>query len=155
MCVNFRALNNATVKDRFPLPRISDCLDAFHSLRYFTKINLTSGFWQLKVKEEDQHKTAFNTRQGKYYFKVMPFSLCNAPASFQSLINKALRKHLYKTCIVYLDDIVIFSETLEEHEVHLKEVLDILRLQELYYSPKKCYIRVKEFDFYRHRVSYN
>ena len=153
MCVDYRALNNITVKDIYPLPRIQECLNAFKGSKYFTKIDLTSGFWQLLIRAQDYFKTAFNTRQGKYQFKVMPFGLTNAPATFQTLINKILSPHLYKNVIVYLDDIVVFLKTLKEHKKHLEQVFLLLGEYKLYTSSSKCAIRVQEFDFCGHRVT--
>lgn len=155
MCINYRRLNSLTTKNRYPLPKIQDCLDAFAKAVYFSKLDLTLGFWQLLIEEDSIAKIAFNTIEGKFEFLVMLFSLTNALATFQTLMNGILRPYLFKVIVVYLDDIVIYSKTLEEHLEHLETILDLLVLYKLYASPLKCSIAVMEINFYRHRVKYN
>jgi transposase InsO family protein len=147
MCVDYRALNACSDKDTTPLPRIDDCLRAFGTARYFTKLDLLSGFWQVLVAEEDRHKTAFNTIYGKYEFKVMPFGLTNAPATFQKMMNQILRPYLHKFCVVYLDDIIIYSHTLEKHAEQLSTVLAMLKEYGLYARTSKCSVGKEEVEF--------
>jgi hypothetical protein len=107
MCVDYRALNDITIKNRYPLPRVDEIFDQLNRVRYFSKIDLRSGYWQIKVKDEDTHKTAFRTRYGHYEFLVTPFGLINASATFQTLMNDVLRPYLDKFVVVYLDDILV------------------------------------------------
>jgi Reverse transcriptase (RNA-dependent DNA polymerase) len=127
MCIDYRALNSQTIKNRYALPRIDELLDRLQGACIFTKIDLTSGYWQIAIASADRHKTAFRTRYGHYEFCVMPFGLTNAPATFQSLMNDIFHDLLDKCVIVYLDDILIFSKTPKEHEANVCEVLNRLR----------------------------
>ena len=119
MCINYRALNSQTIKNRYALPRIDELLDPLYGAKIFSKIDLTSGYWQIAIAPEDQHKTAFHIRYGHYQFNVMPFGLTNAPATFQSLMNDIFRDMLDVCVVVYLDDILVYSKTKEKHEEHL------------------------------------
>ncbi|UYV70247.1 K02A2.6-like [Cordylochernes scorpioides] len=114
-CVDYRNLNSVTVKDQYPLPRIDDCFDSLHGARYFTSLDLCSGYWQVEVEEQDREKTAFITPDGLYQFNVLPFGLCNGPATFERLMDTVLRTHKWKICLCYLDDVIIFSEDLHSH----------------------------------------
>ncbi|GBG85477.1 hypothetical protein CBR_g40118 [Chara braunii] len=147
MCIDYRDLNAITVKNREPLPRIDDLLDRVQGCRYFSKIDLTSGYHQIAIRPEDQHKTAFHTRYGLYEFVVMPFGLCNAPGTFQHAMNRIFHDYLDKFVIVYLDDILIFSKTVEEHVAHLDKVLSLLRQHKFKINVEKC-------EFGRTRVLY-
>ncbi|GBG59857.1 hypothetical protein CBR_g66664 [Chara braunii] len=146
MCID-RDLNAINVKNREPLPRINDLLDRVQGCRYFSKIDLKSGYHQIANWPEDQHKTAFQTRYGLYEFVVMPFCLCNAPGTFQHIMNRIFHDYLDKFVIVYLDDILIFSKTVEEHVAHLDKVLSLLRQHKLKINGEKC-------EFGRTRVLY-
>jgi hypothetical protein len=122
-CVDYRKINNITVKDKFPLPRIDETLDRLGSSQYFTSIDLKSGYWQIPIKESDKDKTAFVTHNGLYEWNVIPFGLCNAPATFQRYMNSILGKLGWEFCLVYLDDIIIFSNDFEEHVNYVCSVL--------------------------------
>ena len=140
MCIDYRLLNNVTKKDGYPLPRIQDCLDSIGKAKFVSKVDLTSGYWQIEVNEHSIPKTAFNTRSGKYEFLTMPFGLTNAPATFQRIMNEALRDLTHRYVIVYLDDIVVYSDTVEDHFNHLEEVFRRLDKVGLYAKPSKCTI---------------
>lgn len=125
-CVDYRALNKITRKDVYPMPRIDDALDTLQGAEYFSSLDLRSGYWQIPMNEADKKKTAFATPDGLYEFNVMPFGLCNAPATFERMIDNVLRGLKWKTCLCYLDDIVIFSSTFKEHLQRLDQVLTCL-----------------------------
>ncbi|KAG2212941.1 hypothetical protein INT45_002311, partial [Circinella minor] len=153
MCVDYRATNKKTIRINAPLPRIDECLERLQGAKYFTSLDLKSGYHQIKIRESDIPKTAFNTRYGQYSWKVLPFGLCNAPPSFQALMNKVLGDLLDRCCIVYLDDILIFSDSWDKHKEHVKMVLDKLRDNELYANYKKCEFGKEEITFLGFRVS--
>jgi hypothetical protein len=140
MCVDYRGLNRITSKNGYPLPRVQDLLDRIGRAQWLTKIDLASGFWQIRMDEDSVQKTAFNTTWGKFEWLVMPFGLCNAPATFQTVMNGVLREHLGEFVVVYLDDILIFSNTYEEHLDHLRTVLKSLKDNTLYAKTEKCTI---------------
>ena len=146
-------LNKLTRKDAYSLPRIQDYLDNIGKSKRLSKIDLTSGYWQIHVQELSIPKTAFNTRSGKYEFIAMPFGLCNAPATFQRIMNDALRDFLGKFVIVYLDDIVIYSDSDLEHESHLQQVFEALEKHDLFAKPSKCTIGATEIEFCAHIIS--
>ena len=123
MRIDYRALNSQTVKNRYALPRIDDLLNQLHGAKCFSKIDLTSGYWQIAIAEPDRYKTAFHTRYGHYEFNVMPFGLTNALATFQSLLNDIFRDMLDICVVVYLDDILIYSKNWTDHEQYLRQVL--------------------------------
>jgi transposase InsO family protein len=152
MCIDYRALNAVTLRDGYPLPRIQECIDEIGSARRLTKIDLTSGYWQIHMESSSVPKTAFNTNSGKFEFLVMPFGLTNAPATFQRIMNTALQEFLHKFVIVYLDDIVIYSDSDAEHEEHLEKVFRALQKAELFAKPSKCIIGAKELEFCGHIV---
>ena len=124
-CVDFRQLNAATVKDAHPLPRIDDLLDALHGAKWFSTLDLKSGYWQVPIAEQDKEKTAFRTSSGQLFeFNQVPFGLCNAPATFSRLMDRVLAGLHWETCLFYLDDIIVFSSTWEEHLARLREVFE-------------------------------
>ncbi|GJT06442.1 putative reverse transcriptase domain-containing protein [Tanacetum coccineum] len=137
MCIDYRELNKLTIKNRYPLPRIDDLFDQLQGACCFSKINLRSRYHQLRVQEEDIPKTAFRTRYGHFEFTVMPFGLTNAPAIFMDLMNRVCKPYLDKFVIVFIDDILIYSMSEEEHEVHLKTILDLLKKEKLCLEQKR------------------
>ncbi|KAL1914164.1 uncharacterized protein VTP21DRAFT_10268 [Calcarisporiella thermophila] len=153
MCVDYRALNNLTVKNKYPLPRIDECFDRLAGARIFSKLDLKSGYHQIRVHPDDVHKTAFNTRYGQFEFLVLPFGLTNAPPTFQALMNSILRPFLDKFVLVYLDDILIFSRDLREHKEHLRMVLNSLQEHQLIANLKKCTFAQKQLEFVGHIIS--
>ena len=147
MCTDYRALNKITIRNQYPLPRIDELLDRLHGARFFSKVDLASGYHQVRIKEADVPKTAFTTRYGLYEFLVLPFGLCNAPATFMRMMNNVLRPYLDTFVIVYLDDILIYSRNAEEHKQHLKTILELLRKHQLYAKRSKCQFGVKNVEF--------
>jgi len=132
LCVDYRALNRATIKNRYPLPLISELLDRFKRKKQFTRLDVRDAFHRLRIAKGDEHKTAFRTRYGHFEYLVMPFGLTGAPGSFQSYINDILRTYLDIFCVVYLDDILIYSDTPEEHVQHVCLILKALQEHGLY-----------------------
>ncbi|UYV73857.1 hypothetical protein LAZ67_11001152 [Cordylochernes scorpioides] len=152
-CVDYRNLNSVTVKDQYPLPRIDDCFDSLHGARYFTSLDLCSGYWQVEVEEQDREKTAFITPDGLYQFNVLPFGLCNGPATFERLMDTVLRTHKWKICLCYLDDVIIFSEDLHSHLNRLKTILECLKTAGLTLNASKCRFAYTELLIFGHVVS--
>nr|GEU42370.1 putative reverse transcriptase domain-containing protein [Tanacetum cinerariifolium] len=153
MCIDYRELNKLTIKNRYPLPRIDDLFDQLQGTCCFSKIDLRSGYHQLRVREEDIPKTAFRTRYGHFEFTVMPFGLTNAPVVFMDLMNRVCKPYLDKFIIVFIDDILIYSRSEEEHEAHLKTILDLLKKEKLYAKFSKCEFWLKEVQFLGHVVN--
>ena len=137
-CVDYRRLNYLTFKDSYPLPRMEDCVDRLGEAQYFTALDCNSGYWQIPVDPRDQPKTAFTCHEVVFEFNRMPFGLCNAPATFQRTVDILLSRYTWKSCLVYLDDIIVFSNTVEEHVTHVEEVLQVLRDSGFSLKLKKC-----------------
>jgi hypothetical protein len=152
LCVDYRMLNKVTIKDSYPLPVAEDLMDRLHGMKCATKLDLRSGYHQILIKAEHRERTAFVTRYGTYEWTVMPFGLCNAPATFQRLMNTIFRDLLDRCVIVYLDDILIYSKNPEEHKQHVREVLEILRKHKLYAKESKCVFGVDRLEFLGHIV---
>ncbi|GJU74570.1 hypothetical protein Tco_1265975 [Tanacetum coccineum] len=152
MCIDYRELNKLTVKNRYPLPRIDDLFDQLQGSSIYSKIDLRSGYHQLRVREEDIPKTAFRTRYGHYEFQVMPFGLTNAPAVFMDLMNRVCKPYLDKFVIVFIDDILIYSRNEKEHEEHLKTILELLKKEELYAKFSKCEFWINTVKFLGHVI---
>ena len=153
-CVDFRQLNAATIKDAHPLPRIDDLLDALHGAKWFSTLDLKSGYWQVSIAEQDKEKTAFRTSSGQLFeFNQVPFGLCNTPATFSRLMDRVLAGLHWETCLFYLDDIIVFSSTWEEHLTRLREVFERLRHAKLKLGATKCTFAAKEVSYLGHRVT--
>jgi hypothetical protein len=153
MCVDYRSLNEVTIKNKYPLPRIEDLFDQIKGVSVFSNIDLRSGYHQLKIRESDIPKAAFLTRYGLYEYTVMSFGLTNAPAYFMYLMNKVFMEYLDKFVVFFINDILIFSKTEEEHEKHLRMVLEKLRSNQLYTKFSKCEFWLTEVAFVGHVIS--
>ena len=151
--VDMRQLNALTVADKYPLPLITEILDTLKDAKYFTSMDLTSGYWQLHLAEEDRHKTAFITPDGLFEFKVLPFGLKNAPSGFQRMMDTILTAYRWKCCLVYLDDIIIFSPSFESHLKDLTSVMTTLQTHKIRLNGKKCKVAFTSIDFLGHVIS--
>ena len=152
MCIDYCELNSVTVQNSYSLSKIQDCLDMIETVTYFSKIDLTSEYWQINVKEKDCLKTAFNTHSDKYEFCVMLFELTNASATFQEIMNDILHLYLDKFVVVYLDNILIYSNFREEHLEHVQKVLALLKKHKLYAKLFKCAFLQQAIEFCDHIV---
>nr|GEV68532.1 putative reverse transcriptase domain-containing protein [Tanacetum cinerariifolium] len=152
MCIDYRELNKLTVKNRYSLPRIDDLFDQLQGSSVYSKIDLRSGYHQLRVREQDVQNTAFRTRYGHYEFQVMPFGLTNAPAVFMDLMNRVCKPYLDKFVIVFIDYILIYSKNEKEHEEHLKAILELLKKEKLYAKFSKCEFWIPKVQFLGHVI---
>src|ERR1044072_7076582 len=155
LCVDYRQLNKVTIKNRYPLSRIDDLMDQLVGACVFSKINLRSGYHQIRVKSEDIQKTAFRTRYGHYEYSVMPFGVTNAPGVFMEYMNRIFHLYLDKFVVVFIDDILIYSKNEEEHAEHLRVVLELLKEKKLYAKLSKCEFWLEEVSFLGHVISKN
>ena len=149
MCIDYQELNKLTIKNRYPLPRIDDLFDQLQGSSYYSKIDLRSGYHQLRVQEDHIPKIAFRTRYGHYEFLVMSFGLTNVPAVFMDLMNHVCKPYLDKFVIVFIDDILIYSRTKEEHGQHLPTILELLRKEKLYAKFSECEFWIREVQIFR------
>jgi hypothetical protein len=147
LCVDYRKLNAITVKNQHPLPLFSETLMNLSKPKYFTELDLRSGYHQIRIKEGDEWKTAFRTRLGHYQYNVMPFGVTNAPATLQHWINDVLRPHLDDFCTAYLDDILIYSDNLGQHKEHVRKILTLLEQNHVHLNPEKCEFHVQETKY--------
>jgi hypothetical protein len=147
LCIDYRLLNKITIKDKFPLPRIDDTIDALYGARYFSTLDLLSGYWQIEINEADKHKTAFICELGLFEFNRMPFGLTNSPSTFQRAMNNIFKNELYKFVLVYLDDIIIYSKTFDDHLIHLRNVFELLLSAGLRLNRTKC-------EFFKNKIDY-
>ena len=153
MCIDYWQINKVTVKNKYPLPRIEDLFNQFKGESVFSKIDLRSRYYQLRVKDVDVPKTTFRTRYGHYEFLVMPFGLTNASVAFMDLMNRVFHPYLDQFVVVFIDDILMYSKNTQEHKQHLRIVLQILREKKLFAKLSKCDLWLKEVSFLGHIVS--
>ena len=153
LCIDYRQLNKLTVKNKYPLPRIDDLFDQLKGASIFSKIDLRSGYHQLKIKNTDVHNMVFRTRYGHYEFLVMSFGLTNAPTAFMDLMNRVFRPYVDQFVVVFIDDILVYSKDRENHDTHIRVVLETLRKEQLYAKLSKCEFWLNEVSFLGHIVS--
>jgi hypothetical protein len=152
MCIDYRALNKVNIKNNYPLPRIDDLFDRLSGAKYFSRIDLKSGYYQIRIANEDVEKTVCRTRYGSYEFLVMSFGLCNAPSTFTTLMNTVFQEEIDDFVIIYIDDILVYSKTAEEHARHLEVVFRKLRNNKLYGNGEKNNFAQNEIEFLGHVV---
>ena len=147
LCVDYRGLNRVSVKNRYPLPLISEILDRLSGAKYFSKVDVKDAYYRIRLREGDEWKTAFRTRYSHFEYIVMPFGLSNTPATFQSYIHTALAGLVDVICVAYLDNILVFTKDRESHSTALRQIFERLQKAELYVKPSKCTFYQKEVEF--------
>ena len=152
LCVDYRALNKVTVRNKYPIPLIADLFDQLSNAKFFSKLDLRFGYHQVRISEGDEPKTTCVTRYGAFEFLVMPFGLTNASATFCTLMNQVFHDYLDKFVVIYLDDIMVYSLSLEEHEKHLRLVFERLRENQLYVKKEKCAFAQTQIQFLGHII---
>lgn len=148
-CVDYQHLNGIIKVDEYPLPQVDECLDLLSGQKYFSTLHLATGYWQVKMTKESQEKTAFTTHNGLYEFTIMPFGLCNVPATLQRLMMKVLKGLMNENCVVYLDDISVLGRTFKQHSNSLRVIFQRLREANLFMKPKKCHLAKQEVLYLR------
>lgn len=151
-CVDYRRLNERTVKDVYPIPRMDDCLDSLGDATVFSTVDCNAGYWQIPVAAEDRDKTKFTSHTGLFRFLRLPFGLVNAPASFQRALDIISSGQRNQTCLVYLDDVIVFSRTVGDHIRHLREVPLLLEKAGVSLKPSKCHLFQQEVEYLGHVV---
>jgi len=147
LCADDRGLNEVTKKDRHPLPLIREALDRLGGAKYFTKLDIKDAYHNIRIREGDEWKTTFSTKLGTDEYLVMPFGLCNALAAFQRWINEVLMEHIDMCCIVYLDDVLLYSNNLQQHRKDVRNILEAIRKSGMKVKPSKCKFHQRETEY--------
>lgn len=152
-CVDYRRLNEHTIKNKFPLPIVDELLDELAGTKYFSKLDLRSGYHQIRMVEQDEAKTSFKMHHGHFQFRVMPFGLTNAPATFQCLMNSIFAPYIRKFVLIFMDDILVYSQSLADHVQHLKLVFETLTTHQLFAKFSKCSFATRQLEYLGHVIS--